>query len=163
MRRIWWAVVLLGAAAVSVAAAACTDSTQPLGQGNNVVGYDASMQPTGPGPESDAGSYYDTLYGYDAPYSPPPDGYSPIALCANCACPGTDYCFGGATGYTSFNGQCNADAAADAFALGCQPIPAQCLTVADGGRCPCLLQYTSFLPCYPDCIENTLTLYCPHP
>lgn len=162
MRRIWWAVALLGGAAVSVAAAACTDSTQPLGQGNTVTGYDASQQQP-PGPAEDAGPYYDGLYTYDSPYSPPPDGYSPLALCASCACPATDYCFGGGTGYTTFNGQCNADAAADAFALGCQPIPPQCLSVADGGRCPCLLQYTSFLPCYPDCIENTLTLYCPHP
>lgn len=162
MRRIWWAVVLLGGAFASVAAAACTDSTQPLGQGNNVVGYDASMQPP-PTPAADAGSYYDVLYGYEAGYGATPDGYDPIGLCGTCACPPTDYCFGGGTGYVDFSGQCNRDAAADAFALGCQPIPPQCLSVPDGGRCPCLLQYTSFLPCYPDCVENTLTLYCPHP
>ncbi|HEX8794550.1 MAG TPA: hypothetical protein VF765_26575 [Polyangiaceae bacterium] len=162
MRRIWWAVVLLGGAAGSLVAAACTDSTQPLGQGNTVVGAPSSTdQPTGPG--GDAGAYYDGLYAYDSPYPPPPDGYSPIALCKSCACPATDYCFGGGTGYTAFNGSCNAEASADAFALGCQPIPPQCLTVADGGRCECLLKYTSFLPCYPDCIENSLTLYCPHP
>jgi len=160
MRRFWWAVVLLGAAAASVVAAACTDATQPLGTGNNVVPYPESMQPGGPG--KDAGAYYDALP-YDALYAPPPDGYDPIALCNSCACPPTDYCFGGGTTYVAFNGNCSAEASADAFALGCQPIPAACISVPDGGRCDCLLKYTSFLPCYPDCVENTLTLYCPHP
>jgi hypothetical protein len=161
MRRFWWAAVLLVGAAASALAAACTDSTPPLGQGNTVFGYDASMQPMGPG--QDAGSYIDAPYGQDAPYPPPPDGYDPIALCAMCACPSTDYCFGGGTGYVAFNGACNAEASADAFALGCQPIPAVCVNAPDGSRCDCLLKQTSFLPCYPDCIENTLTLYCPHP
>lgn len=160
MRRFWWAAVLLGGAAASVAAA-CEDSTPPLGQGNTLIGYDASQQPTEPG--RDGGAYYDAPYGMDAPYAPPPDGYDPVALCKQCACPPTDYCFGGATGYVAFSGQCNADAAADAFALGCQPIPPACLSYADGSRCDCLLKTTSFLPCYPDCIENTLTLYCPNP
>lgn len=160
MRRIWWALLLLGGAAGSVAAAACTDSSPPLGQGNTVVTYPSSMQTSGPA--GDAGPYYDSA-GYDSPYAPPPDGYNPLALCKQCACPPTDYCFGGGTSYVDFNGSCNAEASADAFALGCQPIPAQCVSVPDGGRCECLLKYTSFLPCYPDCIENTLTLYCPHP
>ncbi len=162
MRRTWWAVVLLGGSAASMAAAAaCTDSTQPLGNGNTIVGAPTSTQPEGP--SRDGGAYYDSPYGQDAPYPPPPDGYDPIALCAACACPPTDYCFGGGTGYVAFNGSCNAEASADAFALGCQPIPPPCVSVPDGGRCDCLLKYTSFLPCYPDCVENTLTLYCPHP
>jgi hypothetical protein len=160
MRRFWWPVVLLGAAAASLSlAAACTDSTEPLGKGNTVTGYPSSMQQE---PDKDAGPYYDSRP-YDSPYAPPPDGYDPLALCKMCACPATDYCFGGGSGYTAFNGNCNAAAAATAFALGCQPIPAACISVPDGGRCECLLKYTSFLPCYPDCIENTLTLYCPHP
>jgi hypothetical protein len=160
MRRFWWAVVLLGAAAASVVAAACTDNSSPLGQGNTVTTYPSSMQSEGPG--QDAGAYYDARL-YDSPYAPPPDGYDPLALCKMCACPATDYCFGGGTSYVAFNGNCNATASADAFALGCQPIPAACVSAADGSRCDCLLKYTSFLPCYPDCIENTLTLYCPHP
>jgi hypothetical protein len=159
MRRFWWALVLLGASAASIAAAACSDNAQPLGQGNVVTGYPSSMQPE---PDKDAGPYYDSRP-YDSPYAPPPDGYDPIALCAKCACPSTDYCFGGGTSYVAFNGNCNATAPAGSFALGCQPIPAACLSSPAGHRCDCLLKYTSFLPCYPDCIENTLTLYCPHP
>jgi hypothetical protein len=161
MRRVWWAVILLGAAAGSMVAAACTDSTPPLGNGNTVTtAPSATMQPEGPG--GDAGPYYDG-YAYDSPYAAAPDGYSPLALCAMCSCPSGDYCFGGGTSYVAFSGNCNAEASADAFALGCQAIPAVCLTAPDGSRCDCLLKSLSFLPCYPDCIENTLTLYCPHP
>jgi len=161
MRRFWWAVLLLGAAAGSIIAAACTDSTPSLGNGNT-IGTPAPTSTQPQGPAGDAGPYYDG-YAYDSLYPPPPDGYSPLALCAACACPPTDYCFGGGTSYVAFNGNCNGEASADAFALGCQPIPAVCLSSPDGSRCDCLLKSTSFLPCYPDCIENTLTLYCPHP
>ncbi len=146
------------AASLTSAAMACNgdDSSPATGNGNDVhVDVDATTQ-QGPPSGADAGA--------DSPFAPvegsvysKPDGYNPLGVCKSCACPGTDYCFGGGTGNATFGGNCNPTG----FAVGCQPLPAAC---ASDASCECLLQATAGqVPCYAVCVQNSRTLYCPNP
>ena len=158
-RRVVWGLGACGAllGALVSAASACNsdDSTGVVtGSGDNVVvDNDATTQP---GPSTDAGA--------DSPFARvegsvygTPDGYAPSNVCKSCACPKTDYCFGGGTGYTSFSGDCKPST----FGIGCQPIPAAC---GDDASCECLLQATAAnFSCVAVCEDNTHTVYCPHP
>lgn len=146
---------------------ACSDSQKPLGQGDDLItDVDAS-----PGPNPQQGD--DAAEGYDASvfapveggYPPAPDGYSPYAICQQCGCPSGTFCFGGGTGYETFNGDCHADAgllAEGGLSIGCFPIPAAC--EGTDAACDCLIQTVSgYMPCYPDCVDTTNIVYCPHP
>ena len=156
MGRFGWCACLLAGALASVAAACGNPSPPPIGQGDKVfVDVDATNQGLQPGqPVGDGG-------GFDAPvseggYYGAPDGYAPYATCQSCACPATGYCFGGGTGYTSFSGDCNPAA----FGIGCQALPPEC----PDASCECLIGVVGKqLPCYPVCVQNTRTLYCPSP
>jgi hypothetical protein len=158
MRFVWWLASVACGAAVSTMAACSNDDTTPQqGSGNDFVGTDATTQP---GQSSDGGP--------DSPFAPvegglypgKPDGYDPVGICAKCACPAGDYCFGGGNGYTTFGGSCTPTA----FGIGCQPIPAACASAGDAGVCDCLLQATSAkISCYGVCVDSTLTVYCPNP
>jgi hypothetical protein len=146
---------LLGGALVS-AASACNsdDSSTPTGSGDNVtVDVDATNLPGAP---TDAGT--DSPFArVEGGYAAAPDGYDPYGLCQKCACPATDYCFGGGTGYTSFSGSCTPSG----FGVGCNPLPAGCSGASD---CDCLLMATaSKFPCYAVCVQNSRTVYCPNP
>ena len=157
MGRFWLLAGLLGGALGASAAACSDDSNAPTGKGDTVTYTDATMQPQQS--MTDASEDYSFFAMVDSGYPGAPDGYSPYALCQKCGCPKTEYCFGGGTGYTSFNGIC--DGGGDAFALGCQPIPAAC--VADAS-CECLIESVSNnVPCFPVCVQNSLTVYCPNP
>jgi hypothetical protein len=138
-------------------AAACNsdDSNAPLGSGDKViVDVDATMQPQPPAGGGGADSPFARV---DSGYPGAPDGYNPVGVCKTCACPKTDYCFGGGTGFTTFSGSCTPSG----FGIGCQPLPAACGADAS---CDCLLQATAAdVPCYPVCVQITLTLYCPNP
>jgi hypothetical protein len=147
---------LLGGALVSAAAACNSDDSSgvPAGKGDNLtVDNDATTQPGAP---TDAGA--------DSPFArvegsvyDKPDGYDPYGICQKCACPATDYCFGGGTGYTTFSGSCTPSG----FGIGCNPLPAGCSGDSD---CDCLLMATaSKFPCYAVCVQNSRTVYCPNP
>ncbi|MDP9150857.1 MAG: hypothetical protein M3O36_13075 [Myxococcota bacterium] len=141
----------------SVFALACDESSVPLGRGDDTVGRDVSSPPVAAEATPSDDSPFAPI---DGPYGPPPDGYLPFTWCAQCACPAGTYCFGGATGNTSFSGSCvEADAAA--MGIGCRPLPPPCASAPD---CPCLLQSLPPMPCYPVCTQvGGFTVYCPSP
>lgn len=147
---------LLGGALAS-AAAACNsdDSSTPTGSGNDVtVDNDATMQPSQPTYDGNADSPFAPV---DGGVYPVPDGYDPYGVCVKCACPATDYCFGGGGSYSSFSGNCNPTG----FGIGCQPLPAGCSGDSD---CDCLLQATAAqIPCYAVCVQGNRAVYCPNP
>jgi hypothetical protein len=157
MRFAWWLAPVVCGAAVSTTAACTNDDTTPQqGSGNDVVGIDATTQAA----QSDDGGPDSPFARVDGGYPGKPDGYDPIGICAKCACPATDYCFGGGTGYTTFGGSCKPTA----FGIGCQPIPDACASVGDASVCDCLLQATaSKVGCYGVCVDTTQTVYCPNP
>jgi hypothetical protein len=137
----------------------CSDSPAPLGKGNHLVyDLDATMAPA-------QNAYEDSST--DSPYSPVgseytiPNGYAPAAICQRCACSGASYCFGGATGHTTFSGDCDGGAGAG-LEIGCQPLPPACANEPD---CVCLIRELSQkMPCYPVCGEgNGFVVYCPVP
>src|SRR5271165_2187142 len=74
---------------------ACEASSSPLGAGNVLAGdVDATSQ-TPPPQTTDDGSVDSPFAPLDGPYGVVRDGYSPLAVCAQCACsPGT-YCYAG--------------------------------------------------------------------
>jgi len=145
-------------------AGACSTSTAPLGNGDDVIsdvdGEDV-VQPS----QGDDGPYDDGFFArVDAAYPPPPDGYAPYDWCTTCACPTGTYCFGGGTGYTEFNGDCHVDAgtpaSASAVTIGCYPIP----SCVDESACDCIIaQVSKYVTCYPNCTDTTNIIYCPHP
>jgi hypothetical protein len=157
------ALVLLGAA--FALAGACSNSTAPLGQGDDFISdidaSDATTQPQG-----DDGPYDDGLFArVESGYPPPPDGYAPVAWCAQCACPEGTYCFGGGTGVESFNGSCHADAgpltSAGELSVGCYPLPAGC---NDEPACDCIIaEVSKYVACYPNCADITHIVDCPNP
>jgi hypothetical protein len=166
--------VLLLSAGLGAAPAACNDSSSSksvvIGDELN-VDVDATNQaapppPTNPGshepfdPGSDA-SYYESDGGY---YSTSIDGYAPLSWCNECACPKSSYCFGGATGYTSFNGSCNHLEAGPnpPLAIGCNPTPSAC----DASDCVCLIEaLAGQMPCNAECVGSKapVSVYCPAP
>ncbi len=138
---------------------ACSDGPPPpAGSGNVViVDVDATRSPPPPDNDADDDSPFAPL---DGGYAYLGDAYDPLGNCASCACPATDYCFGGGTGYTAF--ACTPSG----FGAGCQPIPAAC---AGDASCDCLLQATSAqISCVGVCVQNPTqgggpVVYCPHP
>ena len=97
----------------------------------------------------------------DGQYGPLPDGYVPLAVCAQCACAGGAFCYGGSP-YTAFSGTCD-QTASTALGVGCHTIPAGCAAEPD---CVCLLQALGAqMPwCYAACADDPnggFTIYCP--
>jgi hypothetical protein len=159
-----FALVLFGAACAL--AGACSTSQAPLGNGDDIIS-DVDGADAPPPQGDDAAEDYDAAVfaPVDSAYPPPPDGYTPFDFCTQCGCPSDTYCFGGGTGYSSFNGQCHADAGAleDAaqLAIGCYPFPSAC---ANEPSCECLIGAISqYMPCYPVCSITTNIVYCPNP
>ena len=120
---------------------------------------DASSTP--PSTEvADAASADSPFAPLDGQYGPLPDGYVPLVVCAQCACAGTTFCFGGSP-YTSFSGACD-QTASTALEVGCHAIPAGCAAEPD---CVCLLQAIApQMSCYAACANEQnggFTVYCP--
>jgi hypothetical protein len=119
------------------------------------VEVDATMQPAQPPPDLEGG---EAGYGYGAS-----DAYAPLAWCQQCACKGGSYCFGGSTGYTSFDGVCdNVEAGAGApLAVGCNLPPSGC----DASDCVCLIKALApQMPCAANCVgTKNVSVYCPTP
>jgi hypothetical protein len=151
---------------VLAAAGACTESTAPSGTGDNViVDVDASAGQGDNGGGDDGSVPDDSPFArVDSAYGPAPDGYAPFDWCTQCGCPGSMFCFGGGSGYTTFNGDCHADAGAlgsAPLAIGCYPFPPAC---ANEPSCECLITAISpDMPCYPVCSITSNIVYCPHP
>jgi len=140
--------VLLGAAGGSAAVACSNGPSGPLGSGDKVyVDVDATYQ--APAPAADGGGVFTRLdSGYGATDSP---GY---ATCKACACPATDYCFGGGPGY-AYSGSCDPGAT---FGVGCMPLAT---SGCPDGSCECLnTVLRTMVGCYADCVQNTTTVYC---
>ena len=158
------ALVLLGS--VFALAGACSNSTAPLGKGDDFTSDVDAGDESQPPPQGDDGPYDDGFFSRaDSAYAPPPDGYAPFDWCTQCGCPAGTYCFGGGSGYTSFNGDCHADAgpltSAASLAVGCYPFPSAC---ANEPSCECLIMAASqYMPCYPVCSITTNIVYCPNP
>jgi hypothetical protein len=155
---------LTAGAALLSAVAACSDSPQPLGNGNDF--FDSAPPEGGPGDNGgdDSGGDDSPFAPVDSGYPAPPDGYAPFNWCTQCGCPSGTYCFGGGSGYTAFSGDCHMTAGplGDAgLAIGCYPFPSVC---ANEPSCECLIQAVSpLLPCYPVCSITTNIVYCPNP
>ena len=137
------------AGAGATAAVACSDGpTGPSGKGNVVYGTDATMQ-SGP-PADDGGGVFarsdSGAYGVT-------DSAVAYAACKACGCSATEFCFGGGPGYPS-GGSCTPDT----FGFGCLDMAAAgCPT----GSCECLIGLVQTeAGCYPDCVQNTRTVYC---
>jgi hypothetical protein len=157
------ALVLLGT--VFALAGACSNSTAPLGKGDDFKSdvdssVDAESQPGDDGPYDDG--FFSRV---DSGYPGAPDGYAPFAWCTQCGCPAGTYCFGGGTGFETFSGDCHADAGSPtssaAVAIGCYPLPAGCV---DEPPCDCIIaEISKYVTCYPDCSDTTNIVYCPNP
>jgi hypothetical protein len=157
--------VLVVWAGLFAVAGACSESTAPLGQGDNVVvDVDASQQQAPTQGDDDSGD--DSPFApVESGYGPAPDGYAPYDWCSQCGCPSGTFCFGGGTGYSDFNGDCHADAgpfdSGSGLAIGCYPFPGAC---ANEPSCECLIMTMSqYMPCYPVCSITSNIVYCPHP
>jgi hypothetical protein len=149
-------------AAALAAAAACTESTAPIGKGNDFkVDVDSSTQPEQPAEDASGDSPFARV---DSPYKPPPDGYAPYKTCSMCSCPAGSYCFGGGTGYETFDGVCDhTGAGPDAgLQIGCESMPPACASKPD---CPCLIEALApYMGCYPVCTPMPFFIvYCPNP
>jgi hypothetical protein len=167
MRRAHLVALALSAAMVAVVVA-CSESQAPLGNGDDVISDVDASDAQAPSQSEDAAEDYDaaTFAPVDGEYTAAPDGYAPYTLCQKCGCPAGSFCFGGGTGYTSFNGDCHADGGplADAgLSLGCFPIPASCKDV--DAACDCLIQAVSayVTGCYADCTVAPNVVSCPNP
>lgn len=146
--------------ALAVGLAACTSessSPAPLGKGNDFFGLEAgAAPPTG----DDAGVLDDSPFApLDGQYGVLPDGYAPLAVCAQCACEAGTYCFGGSPS-VAFSGVCDQTASTD-LAAGCHRVPAACANEPD---CVCVLSaLVSQTSCYPACADSvtgSFTVYC---
>jgi hypothetical protein len=153
----------LGSGVLAVAGA-CSEQTAPSGKGDTVIVDVDSTAPQGDNGGGDDGAVDEVFASVDSGYAPPPDGYAPFDWCSQCGCPSGTFCFGGGSGYTSFNGDCHADAGAlgaAPLAIGCYPFPPAC---ANEPSCECLIMAISQdMPCYPVCSITTNIVYCPHP
>jgi hypothetical protein len=92
-------------------------------------------------------------------YATQSDAYAPLTWCKQCACAAGTYCFGGAAGYTSFDGVCNHQGGA--LGIGCNTPPAGC----DASDCVCMLQALApTIGCYGECSGTTPpSIYCQNP
>jgi hypothetical protein len=152
-------------ASLFAVAAACSTSTAPLGKGDDFISdvdADATTQPT----QGDDGPYDDGLFSRaESGYPAPPDGYAPYDWCTQCGCPAGTYCFGGGTGYTSFSGDCHAEAGvldgSAELSVGCYPLPTTC---GDEPECDCIIaEVSKYVTCIPDCTDTTNIVSCPNP
>jgi hypothetical protein len=138
----------------------CGDSSPPSGHGSHLkVDVDASSTP--PADLAEDASSDSPFAPLDAKYGSLPDGYAPLAVCAQCVCSAGTFCYGGSAS-TSFSGTCD-QTASTALDVGCHAIPAGCAAEPD---CVCLLQALSAqMPCYAACANNAATggfvVYCP--
>jgi len=150
--------VLLGVVVAGLAG--CSESKAPAARGDDLkVDIDASAAPPPADIGDDASTQNSPFAPVDGPYGPLPDGYAPLAVCAQCACDGSTFCYGGSP-YTSFSGACDQTANAS-LGLGCHAIPAGCAAEPD---CVCLLQALGTqMPCYAACANDGnggFTIYC---
>jgi len=152
----WRAWALGGVASFALFALGCSNGNPAkTGKGDKlIVDVDATITP--PQATADAGA--------DSPYGVTEDGYgaysySPVAVCAKCACGSGTYCFGGGTGHTTFSGNCSGGSG---LSVGCQPLPAAC---AGAATCECIFQaLKSQISCYAVCEPNSgPAVYCPEP
>jgi hypothetical protein len=139
------------------ALAGCSESSSSGGGDRVRVDVEASSQPP-QGPADDAGE--DSPFArVDGQYGSVPDGYAPLVVCAQCACEGGTYCYGGAPSMTF--SACD-QTASSRLDLGCHAIPAGCANEPD---CVCLLRaFAPPMACYPVCTESptgAFTVYCP--
>jgi len=139
----------------------CSGSSAPSGHGDDFkIDVDASsMAPsTDTAEDATADSPFAPLL--DAHYGQLPDGYAPLAVCAQCACGATTFCYGGSSS-TPFSGSCD-QTASTALEAGCHAIPAGCAAEPD---CVCLLQALApQMSCYLACSDSQnggFTIYCP--
>jgi hypothetical protein len=144
---------------ISAAALTGCDNSAPLGSGSRLaVDVDASSQPA-QSTDDDSSSADSPFAPVDGAYGILPDGYAPLALCAQCACAVGTYCYGGSP-YMTFSA-CD-QTASTSLAIGCHKIPAGCANEPD---CVCLLQALApQMSCYPVCTDNVMggfTVYCP--
>jgi hypothetical protein len=161
----WRALAGLGAASLAVWAWACSSSSgAPTGKDDTlIVDVDATNIPGQTQPDAgDTDSPFGTYYG-DAPSGA--YDYSPTSVCSKCACEAGTYCFGGGTGFTTFSGTCSGSSG---LAVGCQPLPAACVTAAASGKteeCACLFSaLKAQVPCTPECTQGkSVMVYCPSP
>jgi hypothetical protein len=160
MRRARSATFVLLASTFAVAGA-CSQSTAPLGAGDDYINDTDGEDQTTP-QQGDDGGVDDVFARVDSGYAPPPDGYAPYSWCSQCACPADTYCFGGGTNITSFSGTCSdAGATPGPLAIGCQPIPSAC---ANEPSCECILAAVQAdLSCAPVCSITNMIVYCPNP
>jgi hypothetical protein len=145
---------------VAAALAGCNDSSAPTGRGDGLkVDIDGSTSPSA-ATEEDASIEDSPFAPVDGQYGPLPDGYVPLAVCAQCDCDGSTFCYGGSP-YATFSGTCDQTASA-ALGVGCHSIPAGCAVEPD---CVCLLQALGGqMPCYPACADEPnggFTIFCP--
>jgi hypothetical protein len=152
------AATTVGCVAVAALAWACTNANgPPMGKGDTVYhDVDATNVPYPPQP--DAGET-------DSPYGTTEDAYGSYtsaarSVCNQCACEAGTYCFGGATGYTTFSGSCSGGGSD--LALGCRPLPA---CAGDADICGCI--FAALRPevsCYLNCQQTAApTVFCPNP
>ena len=137
----------------------CTDSVAPLGSGSDLkVDVDASLPQRAD--EADATSADSPFAALDATYGPVPDGYTPLAVCAQCACEGGTFCFGGAPSSPPLSA-CD-QTMSTTLSVGCHVIPPGCAAEPD---CVCILRALGSQPsCYQVCTESaqgSFTVYCP--
>jgi hypothetical protein len=152
-------------AVASLAICACDGESTPATKGAGdkliVMVTDAdSLSQDQPAYVGDGGapSPFGTYYG-DGGYAHG-YGYSPLAVCNQCACEAGTYCFGGGASFTTFSGTCNTGGST--LSVGCQPLPAGCMGTA---TCGCIFDaLKAQVPCYLVCSgQGSLTVYCPHP
>jgi len=119
------------------------------------VDVDASQQ-TPPMNDDDASA--DSPFApLDGPYGAIPDGYAPLANCAQCACPSGTFCYGGTPNSTV--AACDQTASmGSTLEPGCHTLPAACAPIGNGTDCVCLLQSlesTLGQSCYAACTMGT--------
>lgn len=150
-------VPILGVVAATLAG--CGTSS-PLGSGSHLsVDVDASARPAPPNDDAGGAATDSPFASLDGPYGAVPDGYGPLAICAQCACMGSTYCYGGSP-YSAFS-TCD-QTAGTTLTIGCHALPPGCAAEPD---CVCLLQaLATQLSCYAACTDNAMggfTVYCP--
>jgi hypothetical protein len=153
---------LLGVAMLAVVACDGEDAPPVVRAHDEVMGPVAvempttQAQPTDDTPDASTDSPYGTFDdgGYVRGYA-----VSPIQVCKQCACEAGTYCFGGGTGYTTFDGTCTAGST---LGVGCQPLPTACATKP---TCDCLFDaLKANVHCYLVCSgTDDLIAYCPNP
>ena len=147
------------------------ESSAPLGEGNVIdEDVDATSQAPPQNGTADDASADSPFAPPEGPYGMPPDGYAPLAVCAQCACGAGTYCYAGspATSLTSCD---QTQSSASSLEPGCHTSPASCASTPDD--CACLLAALDLTAtCYAVCTPGggeggvegglvVLEVYCP--